>query len=110
MDPAQALRDRERRLALQFGASQPPRALSGEDLECCDPRDARHWVGVYSELVEFMHGLLDCPPTGCAGDPAHTPDKVPDHLRAMTLQVSVLELHLAFWKDRLRRLTEGDER
>lgn len=107
MDPAEVLRDSERDLATRFGVSHPPHALSGEDLDCSDPRDARHWVGVYTELFDFVHGLLDlsCPEDLDESPPS--PDQLPDNVRAMMLQVRVLQLHLAYWTDRLRRLS-GD--
>ena len=103
MDPAEVLRDRERLLAIEYGASHPPHSLSGEDLECDDPRDARHWIRVYTELVEFAHGLAQ---DGSSERDDDAPEVGYLHrdARAMTLQVRVLELHLAYWTDRLRRL------
>lgn len=105
VDPAKVLRDQERLLAIEYGASHPPASLGGEDLDCRDPRDARHWVRVYTELVEFIHGLMEGQPP----EPIEEPGRVPPGARAMALQASVLELHLAFWTDRLRRLATGDD-
>lgn len=107
MDPAEVLRDRERVLALEYGASHPPHALSGEDLECEDPRDARHWVRVYSELVDFVHSLAQNESPEPVDGEAQDAGSLPPDVRAMTLQVRVLELHLAYWTERLRRLGRG---
>lgn len=114
LDPAKALRDQERLLASEYGASRPPHALGGEDLECDDPRDARHWVAVYSELVTFAHGLIEEHSPGWLADRSCDPLRLPESVRAMTLHARVLELHLAYWTDRLRRLggvrgPRGDE-
>ena len=37
----------------------PPAALEGEDLATTDWDDARHWLGVYADLLAFKHRLLD---------------------------------------------------
>lgn len=103
MDPAKVLRDQERLLAREYGASHAPHPLGGEDLECDDPRDARHWVRVYTELVEFVHGLIEEQSSRRIDDPNLNPGRLPAAMRAMTLQARVLELHLAYWTERLRR-------
>lgn len=104
LDPAKVLRNQELRLAREYGASQPPRPLlGGEDLECDDPRDARHWVRVYTELAQFMHALIEEQSPGLLDDPTPEPRSLPAGVRAMTLQARVLELHLSYWTERLRR-------
>ena len=35
------------------------RALEGEDLETTHWEDARHWIGVYADLIRFKVGLLE---------------------------------------------------
>ena len=35
------------------------RALDGEDLGTTHWEDARHWIGVYADLIRFKIGLLD---------------------------------------------------
>ncbi|MBO0743909.1 MAG: hypothetical protein J2P43_02735 [Candidatus Dormibacteraeota bacterium] len=103
MDPAQLLRERERRLAAEYRASHPPRAFDGEDLQCQDLETAEHWVGVYTELVDFVHSLVTPlsleHPSRAPGEPSPTQ-------RAIELQAGLLELHLAYWTDRLDRLRE----
>lgn len=112
MDPAKVLRDQERLLAMEYGATHTPHPLGGEDLDCEDPRDASHWVRVYSELVEFMEGLLEEQRARAIDDPADPAlqaDQLPAAMRAMTLQARVLELHLAYWTQRLARLGGGSD-
>ena len=84
---------------MEYGASRPPSSLGGEDLECDDPRDARHWIGVYTELLGFVHELMQ----------HQSSERGESEMRAMTLQARVIELHLAFWTDRLRRLDKLDQ-
>jgi hypothetical protein len=38
--------------------SEGSRGLEGEDLETAHWEDARHWIGVYSDLLRFKVGLL----------------------------------------------------
>jgi DNA-binding response OmpR family regulator len=37
----------------------PSRALEGEDLTNSHWEDARHWMSIYADLLEFKHGILD---------------------------------------------------
>src|SRR5260370_32755750 len=46
-----------RRVALM--APENSRALDGEDLGTTHWEDARHWIGVYADLIRFKVGLLD---------------------------------------------------
>lgn len=100
MDPAQLLRQRERRLVREYGAGHPHRAFGGEDLGSEDLEDVEHWVAVYTELVQFMQNLIDSASQAAAGPPAEGDDP----LRGMTIQTRCLELHLNFWSDKLSRL------
>lgn len=97
MDPAQLLRERERRLVAEYPASHPPKAFDGEDLKSEDPRTVEHWVAVYSELVDFVHSIVG---PGCHEGPAAASGGTPDSLPAIELEARVLELHLAYWNDR----------
>src|SRR3979409_1292693 len=35
------------------------RPLEGEDLKTTHSADARHWMSIYADLLEFKRGLLD---------------------------------------------------
>jgi hypothetical protein len=37
----------------------PSRALEGEDLKTSDWEDARYWMSIYADLLEFKRGILD---------------------------------------------------
>ena len=37
----------------------PARALGGEDLKTSHWEDARHWMSIYADLLEFKLGILD---------------------------------------------------
>ncbi len=39
--------------------SRPSRALEGEDLKTSHWEDARHWMSIYADLLEFKRGILD---------------------------------------------------
>jgi len=39
--------------------AKPSRALEGEDLKTSHWEDARHWMSVYADLLEFKRGILD---------------------------------------------------
>jgi DNA-binding response OmpR family regulator len=39
-------------------AKQPSRPLEGEDLETKRWEDARHWMSIYADLLEFKRGIL----------------------------------------------------
>lgn len=45
-------------------AAPPSRALEGEDLLTDRWEDARHWIGIYADLLRFKRGLLDRVSTG----------------------------------------------
>src|ERR1700730_9686497 len=38
---------------------KPVRALAGEDLRTPHWEDARHWMSIYADLLEFKRGILD---------------------------------------------------
>ena len=38
---------------------RPSRPLEGEDLETTRWEDARHWLSIYADLLEFKRGLLE---------------------------------------------------
>src|SRR6202035_5555957 len=39
--------------------AKPSRALEGEDLATSHWEDARHWMSIYADLLDFKRGLLD---------------------------------------------------
>ena len=45
------------RLAADTATSDHP--LPGEDPRSADPDDARHWISVYEELLQFKHDVIE---------------------------------------------------
>lgn len=41
-----------------MSASRPSRPLEGEDIETTRWEDARHWMSIYADLLEFKRGIL----------------------------------------------------
>jgi hypothetical protein len=39
--------------------AKPSRALEGEVLETSHWEEARHWMSIYADLLEFKRGILD---------------------------------------------------
>jgi DNA-binding response OmpR family regulator len=39
--------------------ARPSRALEGENLKTSHWEDARHWMSIYADLLEFKRGILD---------------------------------------------------
>ena len=39
--------------------SEPSSPLDGENIETTHWEDARHWMSIYADLLEFKRGLLD---------------------------------------------------
>lgn len=103
MDSAEVLRERERLLAIRYGADHRREGLDGEDLRSDDPRDAAHWVRVYTELVDFLRGMTASDSAVPTGDSMRAVGPLRDR-RALMLELKVHELRLAFWTERLRRL------
>ena len=42
----------------QGASAKPSRALEGEDLATSHWEDARHWMSIYADLLDFKRGLL----------------------------------------------------
>ena len=38
---------------------EPSQPLEGEDIETAHWEDARHWISIYADLIEFKRGILD---------------------------------------------------
>lgn len=104
MDPAERLREGERRLAIKYGGEHPPRSFDGEDLQSDDPADAEHWVGVYVELIQFMETLIESASSVPSGRFPTGGAPTADGLHGLRLQAQILELHLTYWTERLNGL------
>lgn len=100
----ESLPEKEPPLVVRYGVDHCPIRFDGEDLECEDLVEVRHWVAVYTELLEFTRSVLvaSAPEASVGGDLASDPASA--GRRALMLQAQVQELHLRHWTGRLQRL------
>jgi hypothetical protein len=74
--------------------------LDGEDPDSNDPRDARHWIGVYRELVEFNERLVGRVLRELAPSPPEGRADIADDLSLMTDHLDLYRGRHAFWYQR----------
>lgn len=106
MDVDDFLRQRDRLLHLQAELQSDrakPRDLEGEDLESPYPGDAEHWVAVYEELCRFKRFLLASIRQESESVDRAAKAELSRDDRALSVELERLELHLAFWQERLRQ-------
>lgn len=74
----------------------------GEDPDCALPEEAAHWTAVYGELIKFKREILAGVDrkTKAASDPAVGDELVQDR-DILQSELERLELHLAYWSERL---------
>lgn len=77
-----------------------PSLLEGEDPNSNDPRDARHWIGVYRELVEFNERLVAKLRTELAPGPHEGRPDIATDLHLMTEHLEQYRGRLASWHER----------
>lgn len=108
MDIHDFLRQRDRLLHMQAELQSDrakPRDLEGEDLESTHPEDAEHWVAVYQELCRFKRFLLASIRQESEFVDRAAKGELSRDDRALSVELERLELHLAFWKERLRQVS-----
>lgn len=76
----------------------------GEDLESSLVDDADHWVGVYSELLEFKRDLLREIDRQARDVSPEAARQISRNRRAFMLELERLELHLDYWRRRRQEL------
>lgn len=106
MDVDDFRRQRDRLLHLQAELQSDrakPRDLGGEDLESSHPGDAEHWVAVYQELCRFKRFLLASLRQERESMDRAAREELSRDDRALSVELERLELHLAFWQERLRQ-------
>ena len=82
-------------------ATDPERLLPGEDPASADPKDADHWISVYTRLLELKQQLL----TNLRDMMAHQQKDVQEELeradvRLLNLEIERFEHRQAFWQRR----------
>ena len=79
----------------------PDRLIEGEDPRTSFPQDARHWIAVYRELIEFKEGILGRIRTLSATLPAAVRQDVMDSdVAILEEQLQRYQRRLEFWYSR----------
>src|ERR1700730_7149465 len=73
---------------------KPVRALAGEDLRTPHWEDARHWMSIYADLLEFKRGILDRVRRDIAA-------LQPEAQRAAAIDLSIIESQMQGYQGRL---------
>jgi DNA-binding response OmpR family regulator len=85
------------------------RLLPGEDPQTPHPEDARHWVSVYTQMLEFKERLLDRTRADSAGLPAPARAEVEaTDLRMLEDEKSLVAERLHWWRQRHWELARID--
>lgn len=106
MDVDDFIRERDRLLRLQSEIQRErvkPRELEGEDLTSFHTDDAKQWVSVYEELCRFKRQLIDSIRQEAASIPQAARGELSRDEHAIGVELKRFELHLAFWRQRLRQ-------
>ena len=86
---------------LSTSITRPDRLLEGEDSKTLFARDARHWIGVYQQMIGFKDDLLDRVRTQLAHLPAAArADVVDNDINALEEQLLRYRRRLEFWYGR----------
>lgn len=75
--------------------------LAGEDLETTHWEDARHWIGIYADLIRFKVGLLDRVRRDLANLRPVAREAAATDLAIIEAQMSNYQARLDLWYKRL---------
>jgi DNA-binding response OmpR family regulator len=78
--------------------------LEGEHIETIDWEDARHWLSIYGDLLEFKRGVLDRIRTDLAKLPPDARKAADQDLQLISGQMEGYQRRLALWNQRLHEL------
>jgi len=78
--------------------------LEGEHIETTDWEDARHWMSIYGDLLEFKRGVLDRIRLDLAKLPPVARDAARHDFQLIAGQMEGYEKRLELWNQRLREL------
>lgn len=82
-------------------AKRSPRPLEGEDLETKRWEDARHWMSIYADLLEFKRGILARVRKEVAGLQPHAKKAAMTDLEIIESQMQGYQVRLDLWYQRL---------
>jgi hypothetical protein len=79
----------------------PHRLLPGEKTDTKDPDDAKHWVGVYRELLNTKQRLVTSLREMMASQPKDVREELQRaDVQMLEMQIERFELRLRFWQQR----------
>lgn len=82
----------------------PSRPLEGEDLGTTHWKDARHWLGVYADLLEFKRGILDRVERDLSKLPLVAQVAAERDVNVIEMQMAAYQERLDLWNQRVRDL------
>ena len=85
-------------------AKKPSRPLEGEDLETKRWEDARHWMSIYADLLEFKRGILARVRKDVAGLQPPARQAAFSDVEIIESQMHGYEVRLDLWYQRLWEL------
>jgi DNA-binding response OmpR family regulator len=74
--------------------------LEGEDPSTLFAEDARHWVNIYAQLLEFKQRILERIGTSMPSPPPGADAEVRKDIELITAEAARVEQRLAFWQQR----------
>jgi hypothetical protein len=78
--------------------------LEGEQIETTDWEDARHWMSIYGDLIEFKRGILDRIKLDLAKLPPAAQSAAEGDYQLIAGQMNGYQKRLELWNRRLREL------
>jgi DNA-binding response OmpR family regulator len=91
-------------LSLPVIRGRPARPLEGEDLETKRWEDARHWISIYADLLEFKRGILARIRRDVANLPLPAQKAASTDLKIIDSQMQGYQVRLDLWYRRIWEL------
>jgi DNA-binding winged helix-turn-helix (wHTH) protein len=85
-------------------ASRASRPLTGEDLKTTHWEDARHWMSIYADLLEFKRGILDRVRRDLVKLPAPAQQAAVEDVGIIEDQMKGYQVRLELWYRRIWEL------
>jgi hypothetical protein len=88
--------------------SKQDRLMPGEDPKSIRPRDAAHWMEIYSEMIGFKRQVLGRVTVGLDGVSQEARIELSEDVDLIEAQMRRYERRLQYWSDRAGELKDGD--
>ena len=87
-----------------FDVDPPSHPLEGEDIRTTHWEDARHWMSIYGDLIEFKRGLLDRVTSDLTKLPAPAREAAQRDVEIIATQMGGYQQRLDLWYQRVWEL------